>query len=88
MNGHAVEPHGAGAAIAGVAAFLDAEHAAIAQEGAQALSRRRLGGKQLAVDVVVRPGIDGAGAMRIRNVGIFHLRAPGCASSARICSAK
>jgi hypothetical protein len=88
MNGHAVEPHGAGAAIAGVAALLDPEYAPVTQEGAQALSRCWLGGKQFAVDVVVHPGIGRAGGMRIRNVGMFHLRAPDCASSARICSAK
>ena len=50
MIGHAIEPHRAGAAIALVAAFLDAEPAVIAQEGAQALPRRGLGGKLLAVD--------------------------------------
>ncbi len=46
----AVERHRAGAAVAGVAAFLDAEPAELAQEGAQALPRRRLGLRQLAVD--------------------------------------
>jgi hypothetical protein len=34
----AVEPHRAGAAVARVAAFLDAEHFEVAQEGAQALA--------------------------------------------------
>ena len=38
MHRHAVEPDGAGAAIAGIAAFLDAEAAVLAQEGAQALA--------------------------------------------------
>ena len=41
MEGLAVDMHGAGAAIAGVAALLDAEHIEIAQEGAQALAGRR-----------------------------------------------
>jgi hypothetical protein len=77
MKGHAVEPHRAGAAIAGIAALLDAEHAPVTQKGAQELSRRRLGGKQFAVDVVIHPGIGRAGGTRIRNVGMFHLRAPG-----------
>ena len=39
MHGRAVEPDGAGAAIARVAALLDAEPAVLAQEGAQALAR-------------------------------------------------
>ena len=43
MDRRAVEPDRAGAAIAGVAALLDAEHAALAQEGAQALAGPRLG---------------------------------------------
>ena len=47
---HAVEPDGAGAAVALVAALLDAEPAVVAQEGAQALAWCRLGGKHLAVD--------------------------------------
>ena len=44
MHGLAVEMDGAGAAIAGIAAFLDAEPAELAQEGSQALAgtRRRL----------------------------------------------
>ncbi len=37
MHRLAVEQHGAGAAVAGVAAFLDAEMAELAQERAQAL---------------------------------------------------
>jgi hypothetical protein len=71
VNRSAVEPHGAGAAITGVAALLDTEHAAVTQKGAQALSGGRLGGKQFAIDVVVHSGIGRAG-----NVGMFHLRAP------------
>ena len=43
MHRRAVEPDGAGAAIAGVAALLDAEAAVLAQEGAQALAGFRLG---------------------------------------------
>ena len=42
MHRLAVEPDGAGAAIAGVAALLDAEAAVVAQEGAQALAGKRL----------------------------------------------
>ena len=42
MHRLAVEQHGAGAAIAGVAALLDAEPAELAQEGAQALPGARL----------------------------------------------
>jgi hypothetical protein len=54
--------------------FLTPNYAPVTQEGAQALSRCWLGGKQFAVDVVVHPGIGRAGGMRIRNVGMFHLR--------------
>ncbi len=43
MERHAVQPHGAGAAIALVAAFLDAEPAMLAQECSEALARRGLG---------------------------------------------
>jgi hypothetical protein len=88
MKWRAVEPYRAGAAVAGVAAFLDAEHTAIAQEGAQALSGRRLGGKQLAIDVVVHAAVGHGRRMRIRNDAVFHACAPDGASSARICSAK
>ena len=42
MERHAVEPDGAGAAVALVAAFLDAEEAELAQEGSEALTGRRL----------------------------------------------
>src|SRR6201999_1109786 len=45
-----VEQHGAGAAVAGIAALLDAEMTEVAQEGAQALPGARLRGKWLAVD--------------------------------------
>ena len=41
MNRSAVEPYGACAAIAGVAAFLDPEPSHIAKEGAQALAGPR-----------------------------------------------
>src|SRR5206468_8985913 len=44
----AVEQHGAGAAIAGVAAFLHAEMAEFAQERPQALARARLPSNRLA----------------------------------------
>src|SRR5207302_4323 len=50
MNRGAVEPDRARAAIAGVAALLHAEEAALAQERAQALPGLRLGGYRLAVD--------------------------------------
>src|SRR5262245_34742429 len=50
MHRLAVEQHGAGAAVAGIAAFLDAEMAELAQEGAQALPGARLLGKRFAVD--------------------------------------
>ncbi|TPW00501.1 MAG: hypothetical protein USCAAHI_00053 [Beijerinckiaceae bacterium] len=70
MHGGAVEPDRAGAAIPGIAALLDAEVSPLAQEGPQALTGLRLGGKKLAIDRVVHPP------------------RPGCASSARICSAK
>ena len=44
MHRRAIEPHGARAAVAGVAAFLDPEPSQIAQKGAQALTGpRRLG---------------------------------------------
>ena len=47
----AVDQHGAGAAVAGVAALLDAEMAEFAQERAQALPGLRRFGKLLAVDL-------------------------------------
>ena len=49
MVGHAVEPDRAGAAVALVASLLDAEEAKPAQEGPEALSRRRLRREGLAV---------------------------------------
>ncbi len=49
----AVDPHGAGAAVARVAALLDAEHLEVAQEGAQALAGFRLGRVEAAVDFVL-----------------------------------
>ena len=50
MERHPVQPHGAGAAIALIAALLDPEPSVVAQERPQALARRGLGGKSLAVD--------------------------------------
>ena len=41
MHRLAVEQHGTGAAVAGVAAFLDAEMSEFAQERPQALARMR-----------------------------------------------
>ena len=49
----AVQPHRAGAAVAGVATLLDAEHFQVAQEGAQALAGTRLGRVQAAIDLVL-----------------------------------
>src|SRR6266567_8607887 len=51
MHRFAVEQHGAGAAIAGVAALLDAEMPELAQERAQALPGLRRFRKRLAVDL-------------------------------------
>ena len=53
MERLAVEPHRAGAAVAGIAAFLDAEHLQVAQEGAQALAGLRFGRIEAAIDFVV-----------------------------------
>jgi hypothetical protein len=50
MERPAVDPDGAGATIALIAALLDAETAVLAEEGAEALARRRFGGKRPAVD--------------------------------------
>ena len=50
MHRRSVEPDGAGAAIAGIAALLDAETAVLAQEGAQALARFRLGFEMAMID--------------------------------------
>jgi hypothetical protein len=51
MHRRAIEPHGARAAVAGVAAFLDPEPFQIAKEGAQALARPRLLRKRFAIDI-------------------------------------
>ena len=51
MHRLAVEQHGAGAAIAGVATLLDAEMPEFAQERSQALPGSRGFGKRLAVDL-------------------------------------
>ncbi len=68
----------------GVAALLDAEHAELAQEGAQALSGLRLGGKFLAVDMIDRAVLRGGGRMGDHDV--VHWPAP--ENSPRICSQK
>src|SRR5208282_3097241 len=52
MNGDAVEPHRAGAAVAGVAAFFDSEPSHLAQESSQALAGPWLFGESFAVDEV------------------------------------
>src|ERR1700730_9349836 len=51
MHRLSIEQHGAGAAVAGVAAFLDAEMPKLAQEGAQALPGAGILRKFLAVDL-------------------------------------
>src|SRR3954471_1365519 len=51
MHRLAVDQHGAGAAVAGIATLLDAEMPEFAQERAQALSGSRGFGKLLAVDL-------------------------------------
>src|SRR4051812_4452805 len=51
MHGLAVEQHGAGAAVAGIAALLHTEMAELAQERAQALPGARLLRKRRAVDL-------------------------------------
>src|SRR4051812_21668454 len=56
MHRVAVQQHGAGAAIAGVAALLHAEMAELAQERAQALAGARALRKRLAVDVEAHGG--------------------------------
>jgi hypothetical protein len=66
MNGRAVEPYCAGTAIAGVATLLDTKDAAFAQKGPQALSGLRLGGKQLAIDVVIHAAVGFVTGTRIR----------------------
>ncbi len=71
-----VQPHGTGAAVAGVTAFFDPESALVAEKGAEALSRKRLGGNGAAIDRIGGEGLS-----------VVHVRFS-CASSARICSAK
>ena len=56
MDRLAVEPDGAGAAIAGVAALLHAESSRLAQEGAQALAGMRRRGDGFAV--MMKPAAD------------------------------
>src|SRR3954462_14760460 len=51
MHRLAVDQHRAGAAVAGVTTFLDAEMAELAQEGAQALAGARLFREFAAVDM-------------------------------------
>ncbi len=51
MHRLAIKQYGAGTAVAGIAAFLDAEMAEFAQEGAQALAGLRLLQKAVAVDL-------------------------------------
>jgi hypothetical protein len=51
MHRRAIEPHGARAAVAGVAAFLDPEPSQVAKKGAQALAGPRLLRKRFAVDI-------------------------------------
>jgi hypothetical protein len=88
MHRHAVEPDRTGAAIARIAALLDAEHATLAQKRPQALSGQRFGGKQMAVHGVVRRKIIGVADLERKRGQVVHALAPGCANSARICSAK
>jgi hypothetical protein len=52
VEGMAVQPHRAGAAVAGIAALLDPEHFQVAQEGAQALAGLGFGRVQTAIDLV------------------------------------
>ncbi len=68
MNGDAVEPHGACAAIAGVATFLDPEPSHVAQKSSQALSWPRLFRESFAVDEVTH------GCTLIRQVRAGSLR--------------
>ena len=53
MERLSVDMDRAGAAIAGVAALLDAEHVEVAQEGPQALAGGGLGGVVAAVDRIL-----------------------------------
>ncbi len=83
MHRRAVEPHGAGAAIAGIAALLHAEAALLAQEGPQALARL---GRRPDPTTVDGEGESGCSVIAWRS-DVVHAAAPSCASSARICSA-
>src|SRR5262249_43432913 len=57
MERLAVQPYGAGAAVAGIAALLDAEPAKVAQAGPEALARARLGREQLPVHRVAHASV-------------------------------
>src|SRR6202022_4018453 len=78
MHRRPVEPDGAGAAIAGVAALLDAEAAVLAQKGAQTLARFRSGFERALIDAEG----ERTGGLIYRARDVVH------DSSARICSAK
>src|SRR5262249_46469471 len=65
MHRLAVEQNGAGAAIAGVATFLDAEMAEITQERAQALPRARRFRKRFAVDLKAHRCAASSNSLRI-----------------------
>jgi hypothetical protein len=88
MDRLAVEPNRTGAAIAGVAALLDPEHAAIPKERPEALAGLRLGGKELPVDGETHLAAGWARPAQWHIADIVHAPAPGAASSARICSVK
>jgi hypothetical protein len=84
MHRRPVEPDGAGAAIAGIAALLHAEAAALAQKGSQALTRFRVSFERELIDAEG----ERAGGLADRARDVVHASVPGRASSARICSAK
>ena len=84
MHRGSVDPDGAGAAIAGIAALFDAETAVLAQEGAQALARFRPGFEPALIDAEV----ECAGGLVGPTRDVVHAMVPGRANSARICSAK
>src|ERR1700720_1664475 len=84
MHRGSVDPHGAGAAIAGIAALFDAETAVLAQEGAQALARVRPGFEPALIDAEV----ECAGGLVAPARDVVHALVPARANSARICSAK
>ena len=78
MKRGAIEPDRACAAVAGVTSLLDAEDTAVAQECSQALSRLRLGGDELAVNIEVHgrvliPKFVKPAAPRMRTRG-YHCR--------------